>query len=43
MGIDQILYVIAILFFILAAAPINKNGWGLEWVAFAVLVLTLVV
>ena len=37
---DQILFILAFVFFILAAAPMSKGGWGLEWLAFAVLVLT---
>lgn len=43
MPIDTILYVVAFIFFIIAAAPMSKAGWAFEWLAFAALVLTLIV
>jgi len=42
MGIDQILYLITFVLFVVAGLPINKGGWGFQWLAFAALVITLV-
>lgn len=43
MPIDMILYIVAFVLFVVAGAPIPTSGWRLEWVAVAVLVLTLIV
>lgn len=41
MSIDLILYIVAFVFFLIAGAPVSKGGWNFEALAFAVLVLTL--
>lgn len=43
MSIDMVLYLIAFIFFIVEAAPVNKFGWGFQWLAFAALTLSLIV
>jgi hypothetical protein len=43
MPIDTILYLLSFILFILAAAPIPTAGWRLEWIAVALLVLSLIV
>jgi hypothetical protein len=35
MGINQILYLIAFILFVVAGLPIDKRGWQFEWMAFA--------
>lgn len=37
------LCILAFIFFVVAALPIEKRGWQFEWLAFAVLVLTWVI
>lgn len=43
MSIQLILYLVAFVFFLIAAAPVDKRGWAFEWLAFAALVLSLLV
>jgi len=42
MGLDQILYLIAFVLLVAAGLPIDTRGWGFQWLAFAALVITLV-
>ncbi len=43
MNFDIILYVLAFVFFIIAAPPASKGGWNFTDLAFAALVLSLLV
>ena len=43
MNFDLILYVVAFVFFIIAASPASKGGWSFTDLGFAALVLSLIV
>ena len=41
MNPDIILYIVAVVCFLIAASPLDTKGWRFEWLSFAALVLTL--
>lgn len=43
MNIDLVFYIVAFVFFIIAASPASKGGWNFTDLGFATLVLSLIV